>query len=329
MPRPFTSSNHRDEADPPSFAAHNVFKMVNLSCRMYENEFPEPNDIVMVLVKERQDMGAYVHLLEYNNCQGMIMFSELSRRRIRSINKVLGINKQEVAAVVRVDKEKGYIDLSKRRVAPEDIERIREKWNKSRAVHSIVRNIAKNTDTDMEELYKRWGWPLYKKYGHAYDAFKSAAKDPEAVLEGLDITPKEKEELMKNIEMRLTPQPIKMRADVEVTCFRYEGIDAIKAALKAGESVGSEECPIKVKLVAPPLYVITTTSLQKQEGIDILNTALDAVKAEIGKRGGKYVLKAAPKTVSDKDDQLLSSLMAKLEDQNKEVAGDDDSGQDN
>ncbi len=72
--------------------------MVNLECRMYENEFPEPDDVVMVLVKEIQEMGGYVHLMEYNNCQGMIMLSELSRRRIRSVNKLLKVGRQEVAA---------------------------------------------------------------------------------------------------------------------------------------------------------------------------------------------------------------------------------------
>ncbi len=42
--------------------------------------------------------------------------------------------------MLRVDKEKGYIDLSKRRVSPEDIIRCEEKYNKSKAVHSIMRH---------------------------------------------------------------------------------------------------------------------------------------------------------------------------------------------
>jgi len=46
---------------------------------------------------------------------GMILLSELSRRRIRSINKLIRVGKQEVCMVLRVDREKGYIDLSKRR----------------------------------------------------------------------------------------------------------------------------------------------------------------------------------------------------------------------
>ena len=54
-----------------------------LTCRFYEQRFPEIDDVVMVNVRSIADMGAYVHLLEYNNIEGMILLSELSRRRIR------------------------------------------------------------------------------------------------------------------------------------------------------------------------------------------------------------------------------------------------------
>ena len=54
-----------------------------LTCRYYENKYPEIDDVVMVNVRSIADMGAYVHLLEYNNIEGMILLSELSRRRIR------------------------------------------------------------------------------------------------------------------------------------------------------------------------------------------------------------------------------------------------------
>jgi transcriptional accessory protein Tex/SPT6 len=69
----------------------------------------------------------------------MILLSELSRRRIRSINKLLRVGKNEVVMVIRVDKEKGYIDLSKRRVSAEDIRRTDERFNKSKSVHAVLR----------------------------------------------------------------------------------------------------------------------------------------------------------------------------------------------
>ena len=68
----------------------------------------------------------------------------------------------------------GYIDLSKRRVSPEDVVKCEERFNKAKAVHSIMRHVAEKTNVPLEELYTTIGWPLYRKYGHAYDAFKIA-----------------------------------------------------------------------------------------------------------------------------------------------------------
>ena len=53
------------------------------------------------------EMGAYVKLLEYDNIDGMILLSELSRRRIRSIQKLIRVGRNEVVVVLRVDREKG------------------------------------------------------------------------------------------------------------------------------------------------------------------------------------------------------------------------------
>lgn len=33
--------------------------------------------------------------------------------------------------------------------------------------------------------------------------------------------------------------------------------------MRKAEAAGTEECPVKIKLVAPPLYVITTQTLDK------------------------------------------------------------------
>lgn len=82
-------------------------RMPVLSCRFYQHKFPEVEDVVMVNVRSIAEMGAYVSLLEYNNIEGMILLSELSRRRIRSINKLIRIGRNECVVVIRVDKEKG------------------------------------------------------------------------------------------------------------------------------------------------------------------------------------------------------------------------------
>lgn len=66
----------------------------------------------------------------------------------------------------------GYIDLSKRRVSAEDVIKCEERYNKSKAVHSIMRHVAEKTGVEMDLVNDLVAWPLYKKYGHAYEAFK-------------------------------------------------------------------------------------------------------------------------------------------------------------
>lgn len=91
--------------------------------RYYHQKFPEVDEVVMVQVRQIAEMGTYVKLvsaleplkspvwnlwqLEYDNIEGMILLSELSRRRIRSIQKLIRVGRNEVVVVLRVDKEKG------------------------------------------------------------------------------------------------------------------------------------------------------------------------------------------------------------------------------
>ncbi|KAH9702638.1 eukaryotic translation initiation factor 2 subunit alpha-like [Citrus sinensis] len=235
----------------------------NLECRMYEARYPEVDMAVMIQVKNIADMGAYVSLLEYNNIEGMILFSELSRRRIRSVSSLIKVGRIEPVMVLRVDKEKGYIDLSKRRVSEEDIQACEERYNKSKLVHSIMRHVAETLGIDLE-------------------AFKIIVTDPDSVLNSLTrevkeigpdgqevtkvipaVTEEVKDALVKNIRRRMTPQPLKIRADVEMKCFQFDGVLHIKDAMRKAEAAGNNDCPVKIKLVAPPLYVLTTQTLDK------------------------------------------------------------------
>ncbi|GAK63286.1 translation initiation factor eIF-2 alpha subunit [Moesziomyces antarcticus] len=293
--------------------------------RFYKKELPDVDEVVMCQVQQIAEMGAYVKLLEYDGAEGMILLSELSRRRIRSIQKLIRVGRNEVVVVLRVDKEKGYIDLSKRRVSPEDVVKCEDQFTKSKAVHSIMAHVAGKLGREVEELYDSIVFPLHDKYGHAFDAFKLAILDMDKTFEGIQMDDEVRKELHANIARRMTPQPVKIRADVEVTCFGYEGIDAVKKALRAGEAVSSEAIPIKIKLVAPPLYVLITNSTDKVGGIALMEQALEKITESIRASGGDVNIKMKPKTVSEVEDQELEQLMARVEKENAEVEGDEDS----
>jgi len=116
----------------------------------------------------------------------------------------------------------------------------------------------------------------------------------------------------------------KVRADVEVTCFGYEGIDAVKDALRAAEKENTADTQVKVKLVSPPLYVLTSQCLEKATGITLLERAITQIESSITGAGGSCVTRMAPKAVTENDDAELQALMAKSERENAEVSGDEE-----
>ncbi|KAJ2544801.1 hypothetical protein EV175_005865 [Coemansia sp. RSA 1933] len=294
------------------------------SCRFYESKFPEVDEVVMVRITRIEDLGAYVELEEYGTIEGVILVKELSKRRIRSVQKLVRIGRREPALVQRVDTEKGYIDLSKSKVTPEEIEKCNERYQKSKMVHSVITHVAKKMDMEAEALYEQVGWPLYKKYGHAYDAFKLAISNPETVLGEFGMEPALYDELMANISRKFTPQKVKLRADLDIQCYGFEGVEAVRRAIKAAESVSTEETPIKVRLIAPPTYVMSTTSVNTNEDIELMDRAVEAAKKAIeAEEGGKLTVLMKPKLVSEYEEKDLQDRMERAERENADVSGDD------
>ncbi|GFH26059.1 uncharacterized protein HaLaN_24141 [Haematococcus lacustris] len=80
-----------------------------------------------------------------------------------------------------------------------------------------------------------------------------------------------------------------------------------------------------MKLVAPPLYVLTTQTLDKSKGVEIVASACEACQKSIEGSRGKLVVKEAARAVSERDDRLLAEKLEALENANKEVDGDADS----
>lgn len=265
---------------------------------MYEKEFPSVDDLVLVRVNRVTDIGAYVSLLEYCNREGIILLSNLSRKRIRSVNKHVRVGRQEVLQVLRVDQDKGYIDLSKKLIQKEDVIECQNRFKKSKQVHSVMTRVAKLTELPLEELYTRVGWPLYRKYGHAFDAFTQIVSDP-SLLDEYDITPRIKEEMIKIIQQRMSVHPFKVQADIELTCPSFLGIEAIKTALREGIATGSEEEPIAVQLITTPLFMVSVTTLDSDRGVELLERAIEAIQDSIEKNGGLCVVKIRPRAIAN------------------------------
>lgn len=80
-------------------------------------------------------------------------------------------------------------------------------------------------------------------------------RDP-SILDECGLDENTKDVLLKNIQQKLMSQSVKIRSDIEVSCYAYEGIEAVKKALRAGLECSKQDMPVKINLIAPPLYGI-------------------------------------------------------------------------
>ncbi|XP_021370743.1 eukaryotic translation initiation factor 2 subunit 1-like [Mizuhopecten yessoensis] len=302
-----------------------------LQCRCYESRFPEQDDIVKVCVHAVGEIMADVRLIEYDNIEGMILLSELTRRRVRSVNKLVCVGRPEYVLVMRVDQEKGYIDLSKRRVSKEEADECEGKYSKAKAVNSFLCHVASllayDTDQQLEELYSRTAWYFDKKYqkqGASYDAFKCSVSQPE-LFDGCNLDTDTRDVLLASIRQKLSPKIVKVRADIEVACTGYEGVDAVRRALKKGLELTTGESPVKIHLISPPVFVVSTSTVDWQAGISKVTAVLDVIKASITEEGGLYHTDRQPSVINDTDEIYLARRLQELEVENREISGDENS----
>ena len=93
--------------------------------------------------------------------------------------------------------------------------------------------------------------------------------------------------------------------------------------LRTAEAKNTEDTQVKVKLVSPPLYVLTSTCLDKNVGITRLEESIVDIRKSIESAGGNLTVKMEPKAVTESDDAELQALMEKRERENAEVSGDE------
>ena len=113
---------------------------------------------------------------------------------------------------------------------------------------------------------------------------------------------------MKILKEKLVPQPLKIRADFKLTCYTFEGIEAIKEALMNGEKKGTEKIPIKFTILGSPLYECSLTAINKEEGINLMNQALEEVKNSIKAKNGNYLLETKPMVLGEDEKSLAEQL---------------------
>jgi translation initiation factor 2 subunit 1 len=255
-----------------------------------KQEWPEVGDLVIATIQEVTDFGAYVQLDEYDK-RGLLHISEISSSWIRNIRDFIREGQKVVLKVLRVDVEKGHIDVSLRRVTKrEKIEKIMF-WKRERKAETLLRGVAEKTGLSLDEVYEKAGAPMEREYG-LYEGFEKVVKEGVVALTKIGVP----EELAATIaeigNERMRVPMVKVKGTVELRCMKPKGVKIIKDAfLNAKKAEKSRDVKLRFYVVAAPKYCIEVMAENYKHAEAVLQKVAENVVSNVAKAGGQGVFR--------------------------------------
>jgi len=256
-------------------------------------EWPEPGDLVLASVHRITDFGAYVTLDEYGK-EGLLHVSEVSSGWVRNIRDFVREEQKVVLKVLRVNTEKGHIDLSLRRVSRHERREKVLSWKRERKVDSLLRSVSEKLKIPPEEVHAKTGMLMEEKFGGIYEGLEKAARDgSEPLIEaGLpkDLATTIAEVAKEKIRLPL----VKVKGTIQLQCMKPNGAVHIRDALLSAQEIEKlEEVKIHLYVVAAPKYAIEVLAEDYKEAEKILQKAAETAIKTITKAGGTGVFQRA------------------------------------
>ncbi|MBU2633775.1 MAG: translation initiation factor IF-2 subunit alpha [Nanoarchaeota archaeon] len=214
---------------------------------------PETNEIVLCTVTKILFHSVFVTLDEYQK-EGMIHISEISPGRIRNLRDFVKEGKKIVCKILRINQEKGHIDLSLRRVSTSQKRNKIQEIKQEEKSENILKITAKDLKIDLETIYKEAGSKILEKYPSLTECFQEIVNS-NFKLSTLNIKSTIADKIEKYVKEKIKPPKVNITGTLNLQSHSPEGINIIKKTLKHVLSFKNTE----VLYLGAPKYKLTIT----------------------------------------------------------------------
>jgi translation initiation factor 2 subunit 1 len=249
------------------------------------HQWPEVGDLAIATIETVTDYGAYVKLDEYEK-RGLLHVSEISSSWIRNIRDFVREGQKVVLKTLRVDHEKGHIDLSLRRVTKrERIEKIMS-WKKERKADALLRGVSEKLGISAQEINQKAVCLIEQKYD-LYEAFEKAAIEGAEVFTEIGIPEDLAKAFSEVAQERIHVKMVKVRGVLEMRVTQPNGVKVIKEAFHKTRSERAKDAKINFYVIAAPKYSLEVQAENYKRAEDIMQKTADNVITAIHKAGGE------------------------------------------
>ncbi|MCF7798543.1 S1 RNA-binding domain-containing protein [Candidatus Woesearchaeota archaeon] len=193
--------------------------------------YPEEGDIIFCTVTKIHFHSVFVTLDEYRGKQGMIHISEVSPGRIRNLGDYVKEGKVIICKVLKINKERGHIDLSLRRVN-ESQRRAKIEERKQQAIaENILQSYIQLHKGDIKELYKTVAQKVLEHYETIYAAFEDVVEN-EAKLSDTGLDTKLSQDIEKFVRERIKQKQVEIIGELAIESYAKNGAELVNNFMK-------------------------------------------------------------------------------------------------
>jgi len=242
--------------------------------------YPEEDELVLCTVTKVHTNGVFCNLDEYND-SGMIHISEVSPGRIRNLRNFVKEGKKVVCLILKVNRERGHIDLSLRRVNENQKRCKLESIKQEQKAEKIIEILATELKKPFPEIYKKVSVPILKEYDMVHPAFHEVVEH-DLDLSKLGLDKKIAEKLMVIVKDKIKPKEVTIQGVFSIAVYTENGVEVVKEALVSG----SKDNNVDVKYEGGGRYLIRITAKEYKEAEEKLKESKSIILDFIEKNDG-------------------------------------------
>lgn len=261
--------------------------------------FPREGEFLIGKIKQVEHQYVYVDLVDYTGlvseefAKGFIHISEISSRWIKNIRNYVRIGQRVVLRVLRVDPQKGHVDLSLRRVNSAQKENRLKEWKYAVKFENLLQFLieTEGINLTLDQAYDLIGWSVLNQFDSYQEALEVLKESGIEILDDLEgVSEDVKKILLKIIEENVKISTVSISGKIRLSFNSENGIDQIKESLIEAKGIieSKETRSINISYIAAPLYQLDIITKDYLDAENILSDALEIIEQKTEQYNGSF-----------------------------------------
>ncbi len=241
-----------------------------------QRRMPRTGELVIAQVSKIMPFGAYCKLPEYDNLDTFLPIKEVSSGWIKNIHEFIHEGQKLVCKVIFYDVNRQSIDISIKKVTPQESKQKINKFNLERRLNALFFQAIRTTG--FEQQKSDINAQVLQEFGDFTNFVRNAAENTKEFEES-KIPKKLKEAIIKLIENSKKKKKYEVSYIMRLSTFNTKsGITELRELIK-----GIKEKGVEVQYISAPKYHLSAEGKDFADAESKIKYASDFVTARLSK----------------------------------------------